>query len=112
MALIQFSSGTTHDPKPVALTHANLLSNLASIERYLIDEGAPKLVGVTWLPLYHDMGLIGNLLSAFYFPCRLVLLPPELFVAVPGAWLRAISRHRGTVTAAPNFAFGLCMKSD
>ena len=109
VALIQFSSGTTQDPKPVALTHANLLSNLASIERYLIDEGAPKLVGVTWLPLYHDMGLIGNLLSAFYFPCRLVLLPPELFVAVPGAWLRAISRHRGTVTAAPNFAFGLCM---
>ena len=110
VALIQFSSGTTHDPKPVALTHANLLSNLASIERYLIDEGAPKLVGVTWLPLYHDMGLIGNLLSAFYFPARLVLLPPELFVAMPGAWLRAISRHRGTVTAAPNFAFGLCLK--
>ena len=110
VALIQFSSGTTHDPKPVALTHANLLSNIAAIERYLIDEGAPKLVGVTWLPLYHDMGLIGNLLSAFYFPARLVLLPPELFVAVPGAWLRAISRHRGTVTAAPNFAFGLCLK--
>ena len=109
VALIQFSSGTTHDPKPVALTHANLLSNIAAIMRYLIDEGAPKLVGVTWLPLYHDMGLIGNLLSAFYFPSRLVLLPPELFVAVPGAWLRAISRHRGTVTAAPNFAFGLCM---
>ena len=110
VALIQFSSGTTHDPKPVALTHANLLSNLAAIERYLIDEGAPNLVGVTWLPLYHDMGLIGNLLSAFYFPSPLVLLPPELFVAVPGAWLRAISRHRGTVTAAPNFAFGLCLK--
>jgi acyl-CoA synthetase (AMP-forming)/AMP-acid ligase II len=110
VALIQFSSGTTHDPKPVALTHANLLSNIAAIERYLIDEGAPKLVGVTWLPLYHDMGLIGNLLSTFYFPSRLVLLSPELFVAAPGAWLRAISRHRGTVTAAPNFAFGLCVK--
>jgi acyl-CoA synthetase (AMP-forming)/AMP-acid ligase II len=109
VALIQFSSGTTNDPKPVALTHANLLSNLASIERYLIDEGAPNRVGVTWLPLYHDMGLIGNLLSAFYMPAPLVLLPPELFVAVPGAWLRAISRHRGTVTAAPNFAFGLCL---
>ena len=56
------------------------------------------------------MGLIGNLLSVFYFPGKLVLLPPELFVAVPGAWLRAISRHRGTITAAPNFAFGLCLK--
>ena len=110
MALIQFSSGTTHDPKPVALTHANLLSNLAAIEHYLSADGAPYPVGVTWLPLYHDMGLIGNLLVAFYVPGRLVLLPPELFVAVPGAWLRAISRHRGTVTAAPNFAFGLCLK--
>ncbi|MGO9030654.1 fatty acyl-AMP ligase [Mycobacterium sp.] len=110
VALIQFSSGTTNDPKPVALTHANLLSNLAAIEGYLIDEGAPNRVGVTWLPLYHDMGLIGNLLCAFYMRRKLVLLPPELFVAVPGAWLRAISRHRGTVTAAPNFAFGLCLK--
>jgi len=109
VALIQFSSGTTHDPKPVALTHANLLSNLAAIARYLTDDGAPKPVGVTWLPLYHDMGLIGNLLSAFYVPATLVLLPPELFVAVPAAWLRAISRHRGTVSAAPNFAFGLCL---
>jgi acyl-CoA synthetase (AMP-forming)/AMP-acid ligase II len=109
VALIQFSSGTTHDPKPVALTHANLLSNLAAIDRYLTDDGAPKTVGVTWLPLYHDMGLIGNLLSAFYVPARMVLLPPELFVAVPAAWLRAVSRHRGTVSAAPNFAFGLCL---
>ncbi|WP_457142176.1 AMP-binding protein [Mycobacterium sp. URHB0021] len=110
VALIQFSSGTTNDPKPVALTHDNLLSNLAAIDRYLADEGVPNRVGVTWLPLYHDMGLIGNLLSAFYVPAKLVLLPPELFVAVPAAWLRAISRHRGTVTAAPNFAFGLCLK--
>jgi fatty-acyl-CoA synthase len=111
MALIQFSSGTTHDPKPVALTHANLLSNLAAIERYIIaDAGAPNPIGVTWLPLYHDMGLIGNLLSAFYVPAPLVLLSPELFVAVPAAWLRAISRHRGTLSAAPNFAFGLCVK--
>ncbi|MDT5317992.1 MAG: hypothetical protein QOD88_514 [Mycobacterium sp.] len=110
VALIQFSSGTTQDPKPVALTHANLLSNLASIERYLTADGAPHPVGVTWLPLYHDMGLIGNLLSSFYMQCRMVLLPPELFVAEPGSWLRAISRHRGTVTAAPNFAFSLCLK--
>jgi len=110
VALIQFSSGTTHDPKPVALTHANLLSNLAAIEHYITDEGTPNTVGVTWLPLYHDMGLIGNLLLAFYIPAPLVLLPPELFVAEPAAWLRAISRHRGTHSAAPNFAFGLCLK--
>jgi fatty-acyl-CoA synthase len=108
--VIQFSSGTTNDPKPVALTHANLLSNLATLEQYITADGARPVVGVTWLPLYHDMGLTGNLLSAFYVPAKLVLLPPELFVAVPGAWLRAISRHRGTITAAPNFAFGLCLK--
>jgi acyl-CoA synthetase (AMP-forming)/AMP-acid ligase II len=111
VALIQFSSGTTHDPKPVALTHANLLANLAAIERYITAEiGTPNPIAVTWLPLYHDMGLIGNLLSAFYVPAPLVLLPPELFVAAPAAWLRAISRHRGTHSAAPNFAFGLCVK--
>jgi acyl-CoA synthetase (AMP-forming)/AMP-acid ligase II len=110
VALIQFSSGTTHDPKPVALTHRNLLYNLAAIAEYFTEAGMPDQVGVTWLPLYHDMGLIGNLLTAFYLPRPLVLLPPELFLAVPAAWLRAISRHRGTVTAAPNFAFGLCVK--
>jgi acyl-CoA synthetase (AMP-forming)/AMP-acid ligase II len=110
IAVIQFSSGTTNDPKPVALTHANLLSNLASLEQYITSDGSPYPVGVTWLPLYHDMGLIGKLLSVFYVPGKLVLLPPELFVAVPGAWLRAISRHRGTITAAPSFAFGLCLK--
>ncbi|MCV7178574.1 AMP-binding protein [Mycolicibacterium sphagni] len=110
LALIQFSSGTTHDPKPVALTHENLLYNLAAIAGYFAEAGMPEQVGVTWLPLYHDMGLIGNLLMAFYLPRPLVLLPPELFLAVPGAWLRAISRHRGTITAAPNFAFGLCLK--
>ena len=109
VALIQFSSGTTNDPKPVALTHANLLSNLASIEPFVTNQ-KPRDVGVTWLPLYHDMGLIGNLLSSFYVPGPLVLLPPELFVAMPAMWLRAISRHRGTVSAAPNFAFGLCLK--
>lgn len=110
IALIQFSSGTTRDPKPVALSHANLLANLAAIADYFTAVGLTKAIGVTWLPLYHDMGLIGNLLSAFYLPSTLVLLPPELFLAIPAAWLRAISRHRGTVTAAPNFAFGLCLK--
>jgi fatty-acyl-CoA synthase len=110
LALIQFSSGTTHDPKPVALTHANLLSNLAAIDRYTADNRPTTSVGVTWLPLYHDMGLIGNLLLAFYVPARLVLIPPEMFLAIPAAWLRAISRHRGTHTTAPNFAFGLCLK--
>lgn len=109
IALIQFSSGTTHDPKPVALTHTNLLANLAAIGDYLAAEGTPNPVGVCWLPLYHDMGLIGNLLSAFYLAGSLVLIPPELFVALPAVWLRAISRHHGNYSAAPNFAFSLCV---
>lgn len=109
IALIQFSSGTTHDPKPVALKHSNLLHNLASIESYLTEDGIGNPVGVTWLPLYHDMGLIGNLLSAFYISTDLVLLPPELFATRPAAWFRAISRHRGEISAAPNFAFNLCV---
>ncbi|MGV0838167.1 fatty acyl-AMP ligase [Mycolicibacterium thermoresistibile] len=108
IALIQFSSGTTHDPKPVALTHTNLLYNLAAIGHYFAEDGLADIIGVTWLPMYHDMGLIGNLLSAFYHPVPLTLLPPELFATRPAAWLRAISRHRATISAAPNFAFGLC----
>jgi acyl-CoA synthetase (AMP-forming)/AMP-acid ligase II len=110
LAFIQFSSGSTADPKPVALTHSNILANLAMIKDYTDDEGTENPVGVTWLPLYHDMGLVGNLLLAFYAAAPLVLIPPEMFLAVPGAWLRAMSRHGGTHTTAPNFAFGLCLK--
>lgn len=109
VALIQFSSGTTHDPKPVALRHENLLFNMAAIGHYFDEVGTRDALGVSWLPLYHDMGLIGSLLSAFYAPGPLVLLPPELFLATPATWLRAISRHRGTFSSAPNFAFGLCV---
>jgi len=108
LAVVQFSSGTTVDPKPVALTHANVVSNVAAIDSY-IPPGAEQS-GVSWLPLYHDMGLIGCLLLALYHPGPLALLPPEAFLARPAIWLRAISRHRATVTVAPNFAFGLCLK--
>ncbi|MHB8417023.1 MAG: fatty acyl-AMP ligase [Myxococcales bacterium] len=109
LALIQFSSGTTVDCKPVALSHANLLSNVAAIDG-LLPTDAEARAGVSWLPLYHDMGLIGALLEALYRPGDLVLIPPELFLARPALWLRAISRHRATVSPAPNFAYGLCTK--
>ena len=105
IAVIQFSSGTTNDPKPVALTHANLLSNLASLEQYITADGSPYPVGVTWLPLYHDMGLIGKLLSVFYVPGKLVLLPPELFVDA-FAYARAAGlhcvAHAGEVARVPD----------
>jgi fatty-acyl-CoA synthase len=108
LGLIQFSSGSTVDPKPVALTHAALLAQLASLD-LLLDSGGRQL-GVSWLPLYHDMGLIGCLLLALYHPGSLVLLPPEQFLVRPALWLRAISRHRATHSTAPNFAYGLCLK--
>jgi fatty-acyl-CoA synthase len=111
LALIQFSSGTTVEPKPVALTHANVLANVAAIDAYIPEEeGTLRQRGVSWLPLYHDMGLIGCLLLAVYHPGPLALLPPETFLARPALWLRAISRTRATITVAPNFAFGLCAK--
>jgi acyl-CoA synthetase (AMP-forming)/AMP-acid ligase II len=110
LGLIQFSSGTTVDPKPVALTHAALLANAEAIDSFLPEGGPHQQAGVTWLPLYHDMGLVGCLLLAVIHPGPLALLGPELFLARPALWLRAISRHRGTVSPAPNFAYGLCLK--
>ena len=110
LALIQFSSGTTVEPKPVALTHANVLANLAAIDAYIPEQGPLRQRGVSWLPLYHDMGLIGCLLLAVYHPGPLALIPPEAFLARPALWLRAIARTRATLTVAPNFAFGLCAK--
>ncbi len=110
LALIQFSSGTTVEPKPVALTHANVLSNAAAIDTFLPEDLNVPQSGVSWLPLYHDMGLIGCLLLAVLHPGDLTLMGPEVFLARPALWLRAISRKRATISVAPNFAFGLCAK--
>ncbi|WP_257453477.1 fatty acyl-AMP ligase [Archangium lipolyticum] len=110
LALIQFSSGSTVDPKPVALGHGALVAQLAALEAELPPPSDRAPVGVSWLPLYHDMGLIGCLLSAVYYPGSMVLIPPEVFLARPALWLRALSRHRGFVSPAPNFAYGLCLK--
>ncbi len=110
LGLIQFSSGSTVDPKPVALTHANLMAQCAMLAQVMPELDATVDRGVSWLPLYHDMGLIGCLLEAAHFPGDLVLLPPEAFLARPALWLRAISRHHGAVSPAPNFAYGLCLK--
>ncbi|MBJ6763371.1 fatty acyl-AMP ligase [Myxococcaceae bacterium JPH2] len=110
LGLVQFSSGSTVDPKPVALTQHALMAQVAALELAMpLPPGTPP-VGVSWLPLYHDMGLIGCLLSALYYPGNLVLLPPEVFLARPALWLRALSRHRGFISPAPNFAYGLCLK--
>nr|AYM53739.1 CoA ligase AMP-generating protein [Archangium gephyra] len=110
LALIQFSSGSTVDPKPVGLLQGQLMAQLAALEAELPPPVDRAPVGVSWLPLYHDMGLIGCLLSAVYYPGDMVLIPPEVFLARPALWLRALSRHRGFVSPAPNFAYGLCLK--
>jgi len=107
LALVQFSSGTTVEPKPVALTQRAVLAQVAALNALWPD--TPELVhsGVSWLPLYHDMGLIGCVFPALERPAVLSLLPPERFVARPALWLRALSRHRATISVAPNFAFAL-----
>lgn len=109
LALIQFSSGTTVDPKPVALQHAAIVSNVKAFIETLstVDSEVPHSA-VSWLPLYHDMGLIGTIFGSAYYACNLTLIPPERFLARPALWLQAISRYRGTVSAAPDFAYALC----
>jgi acyl-CoA synthetase (AMP-forming)/AMP-acid ligase II len=107
LGLIQFSSGSTADPRPVALSHDNLMAQLAALKALLPQEDGAPPRGVSWLPLYHDMGLIGCLLQAVYYPGSLVLIPPEVFLAKPAFWLRAISRHRATISVAPSFAYAL-----
>jgi acyl-CoA synthetase (AMP-forming)/AMP-acid ligase II len=103
LALVQFSSGSTVDPKPVALTHANIMAQVGALMAITLP--APQDCLVSWLPLYHDMGLIGCLLGAASYPGPLVLIPPEHFLARPALWLRAVARHRGTISAAPHFAY-------
>lgn len=107
IAFLQFTSGSTGNPKGVVLTHANLLANLRAIGKGA--EIMPDDVIVSWLPLYHDMGLIGCWMGGLYFGLPLVLMSPLTFLARPSRWLWAIHRHRGTLSAAPNFAYELCV---
>jgi len=111
-ALIQHSSGTTGRPRPIRVTHRAVIANLNAIRARLLavfpDDAEREHAAVSWLPLYHDMGLIGCVLTAMAHPADLTLIPPELFVARPGVWLRAISRYRATVSGAPNFAYSYC----
>lgn len=106
-ALLQYTSGSTGTPKGVVLSHANLLANIRAIGTAL--EVTSQDVVVSWLPLYHDMGLIGTWLGSLYFACPFVVMSPLSFLARPERWLWAIHRHRGTLSAAPNFAYELCI---
>jgi acyl carrier protein len=108
IAFIQYTSGSTGNPKGVALTHANLLANIRVMARGAL--ATPRDIFVSWLPLYHDMGLIGAWLGALYVGYALVVTSPLAFLARPERWLQAIDRYRGTLSAAPNFAYALCVK--
>ncbi|MCX7168685.1 MAG: AMP-binding protein [Rhodocyclales bacterium] len=108
VALLQYTSGSTGNPKGVTLDHGNLLANIRAWGEAV--QLTPADVVVSWLPLYHDMGLIGAWLGSLYHACPLVLMSPLDFLARPERWLWAIHQHRGTVTAAPNFAFELCLR--
>ena len=107
-AFIQYTSGSTGEPKGVLLTHDNLLANIRAIAAGL--EAKPTDVGVSWLPLYHDMGLIGSWLFCLHAGLPITLLPPTAFLARPERWLWAIHQRRATLSGAPNFAFELCVR--
>ncbi len=105
LALLQYTSGSTGNPKGVMLTHANLLANIRSIGEALGMRNDD--VGVSWLPLYHDMGLIGAWLMPLYFGLPVVVLSPLTFLSRPARWLHAFHLYGGTIGAAPNFAYEL-----
>jgi acyl-CoA synthetase (AMP-forming)/AMP-acid ligase II len=108
LAFLQYTSGSTGTPKGVMLSHGNLLHNAVVTRQYMEHSSSSKFV--TWLPIYHDMGLIGGVLQPLYggFPC--IMMPPAAFLQRPYRWLEAISRYRGTTSGAPNFAYELCIE--
>ena len=108
IALLQYTSGSTGDPKGVVLTHANLLANMRAIGEAL--QMGPGDVGISWLPLYHDMGLIGAWLTLLHFGVPLAVMSPLTFLTRPERWLQEFHKHRGTIAAAPNFAYELCVR--
>lgn len=107
LAFLQYTSGSTGTPKGVMLSHSNLLHN--AVVTYKFMEHSPNSKFVSWLPVYHDMGLIGGILQPLYggFPC--ILLSPASFLQRPYRWLRAISHYQGTTSGGPNFAYELCI---
>ncbi|KVE29287.1 hypothetical protein WS67_05375 [Burkholderia singularis] len=108
LAFLQYTSGSTSSPKGVQVSHGNLLANLQMIlETFRNDRHSTY---VSWVPLYHDMGLILNVLQALYAGALCVLLAPVAFMQRPLAWIRAIDRYRAQIAGAPNFAFDLCVE--
>lgn len=108
IAFLQYTSGSTGTPKGVVLTHANLLANVRAMGEAV--QASSSDVFVSWLPLYHDMGLIGAWFGSLYHAAQLVIMSPLSFIARPQRWLEAIHRFRGTLSASPNFGYEHCVR--
>jgi 1-acyl-sn-glycerol-3-phosphate acyltransferase len=108
IAMLQYTSGSTGNPKGVVLTHANLLVNIRAMGRAL--RVTPADVFVSWLPLYHDMGLIGAWMGSLTYGFKYPVMSPLTFLARPERWLRSIHRHGGTISGGPNFCYELCLR--
>ncbi|WP_316178396.1 AMP-binding protein [Bradyrhizobium sp. SZCCHNRI1009] len=106
-ALIQYTSGSTGDPKGVVLSHAKLLANIRAMGTVM--EAGSADVFVSWLPLYHDMGLIGAWLGCMHYAAPLYVMSPLSFLIRPQSWLWAMHRYHATFSASPNFGFELCL---
>ena len=108
VAFLQFTSGSTARPKGVVLSHANVAANAAAINDAL--GVTPDDAGVSWLPLFHDMGLIGFVIAALYARTSVTIMPPMMFLKRPATWLKTLSGARGTISFAPSFAYGLATR--
>jgi acyl carrier protein len=108
IGFLQYTSGSTGNPKGVVLSHANLLANVRAMAKGA--RATTEDVFVSWLPLYHDMGLIGGCFATMYCGFPVVLMSPLAFLSRPSQWLRTIHRHRGTISGGPNFSYELCLR--
>jgi len=107
VAYLQYTSGSTSEPRGVTVTHANLVDNLEVCREVLAM--SPDSVSVSWCPLTHDMGLVVGALPAVWFGMLCVIMPPTAFIRRPMTWLRALDRYHGTHTSSPNFGYDLCV---